>query len=307
MNILAIENTNSTALDKVEEILGRKIKRCKCNLLNMHELSNIFNQHKISTVIHLAATKGVNESLKFPIECYKNNLMTTINLLEVMKEHKIYNFIFSSSCAVYGNQSEIPVKESALPQTLSNVYARSKYFIEEILRDVAKSDANFKIIILRYFNPIGAHGLFGEDPKKPQISLLTLISQVALGSRECITIFGDDYETVDGTSMRDFVHVMDIAEAHIPAIEKLNQINEVKFYNLGSNEGTTLLQLIKTFANDNDVKVPYVIKPRREGEISSIFADCSLVEKELNWKAKRTLEEMCKDCWKWTKINSNLI
>lgn len=290
------------AFQQINKILGWEVKTCRCNLLNYNEVVDVFEKYKITTVMHLAATKGVNESLSYPIECYRNNLVGIMNLVEVMKKFNVKKLIFSSSCAIYGNQVEMPVKETALPQSLSNVYGKSKYFIEEILSDISRSDKEFKITILRYFNPVGAHssGLIGEDPKRKQINFLTLLGQTALDKHKSLSIFGS-------SNVRDFVHVMDIAEAHINAIEKFNDGDRFKVFNLGTGMGFSLLELIQVFEQVNDVKISYTIKERREGEIEAIIADTNLAENELGWKSKRNVEKMCEDCWKWMKYWSTCL
>ncbi|KAG5683875.1 hypothetical protein PVAND_013136 [Polypedilum vanderplanki] len=292
INVLAMENSTSTesgSLKKLQETSDKKLQICRCNLLNNEEISSIFKQFPISTVIHLAASKGVSQSMSSPLACYSNNLLSTINLITAMKQYKVFNMIFSSSCAVYGDQSQLPVNETAQSHSPTNVYAKSKKFVEEMLSDIAKADKEFKFIIFRYFNPVGAHesNLIGEDPSKLQVSLLTLMCNVALGRKEKITIFGN--------CIRDYIHVMDIAEAHTVALKKFQDNFNFKVINLGSSRGTSLLELIQIFENVNNVKIPYEIKEKREGEIEAIVADTNLAENELGWKARRNIESMCRD------------
>lgn len=225
----------------------------------------------------------------------------------MMKEHNIFNLVFSSSCTVYGEPEKLPItEENETGKSVTNVYGRTKYFVEEMLRDLSRADDRWNIIALRYFNPVGAHpsGKIGEDPTKPFTNLMPYISQVAIGQKDIVTIFGDDYPTEDGTGVRDYIHVMDLATGHVSAMKKLEKGNfGIKFYNLGTGSGVSVLQLIKTFESVNKVKIPYVIQPRREGDISEMYANAILAEQELGWKSKHTLEEMCADFWRWQTLN----
>lgn len=302
-------NGESIALKRVEEITGKKIVFYPCDLLDIDFLKKIFEQHNIASVIHFAAMKAVGESMQFPLLYYKNNLIGMINLLEMMKEHNIFNLVFSSSCTVYGEPEKLPItEENETGKNVTNVYGRTKYFVEEMLRDLSKADERWNIIALRYFNPVGAHptGKIGEDPTKPFTNLMPFISQVAIGKKDIVTIFGEDYATPDGTGVRDYIHVMDLATGHVSAMNKLEKGKfGIKFYNLGTGSGVSVLQLIKTFETVNKVKIPYVILPRREGDICEMYANAKLAEDELNWKAKHTLEEMCADFWLWQTLNPN--
>lgn len=225
----------------------------------------------------------------------------------MMKEHSIYKLVFSSSCTVYGEPENLPITEAnETGKNVTNVYGRTKYFVEEMLRDLSKADDRWSIIALRYFNPVGAHpsGKMGEDPTKAFTNLMPFISQVAIGKKDAMTIFGDDYPTEDGTGIRDYIHVMDLAMGHVLAMRKL-EVGKfgIKFYNLGTGKGASVMQLIKTFERVNNVKIPYVVEPRREGDISTMYADPKLAEEELGWKAKFSLEEMCADFWRWQTMN----
>lgn len=224
-----------------------------------------------------------------------------------MKSHNVFNLVFSSSCTVYGVPEKLPITEmNETGKNVTNVYGRTKYFVEEMIRDLSIADERWKIIALRYFNPVGAHrsGLIGEDPTKPFTNLMPFISQVAIGKKDVLTIFGDDYETEDGTGVRDYIHVMDLATGHVAAMRRLEKANfGIKFFNLGTGQGVSVLNLIRTFERVNNVKVPFVVKPRREGDIASIHADPTLAEAELNWKAVHTLEEMCADFWRFQTMN----
>lgn len=250
--------------------------------------------------------KAVGESQQFPLLYYKNNIIGMINLLEIMKTHEIYNLVFSSSCTVYGEPKKLPITEERETGNVTNVYGRTKYFIEEMLKDLTRADDRWNIIALRYFNPVGAHktGRIGEDPTKLFTNLMPFIAQVAIGKKAELTIFGDDYDTPDGTGVRDYIHVMDLATGHVAALNKLEKLHfGLKMYNLGTGQGVSVKQLITAFEKVNNVKVPYVVQARRDGDISTMYADASLAEKELGWKAKHSLEEMCEDFWRWQTLN----
>ncbi|KAK9497357.1 hypothetical protein O3M35_004690 [Rhynocoris fuscipes] len=299
-------NGDAVSLKRVENITGKKVHFYKCDLLDKCSLQKIFNKYKIDCVIHFAAIKAVGESMQNPFMYYKNNIIATINLLEVMKEVSCHNLVFSSSCTVYGDPEYLPITEDHPTGNVTNVYGRTKYFIEEMLKDVSAADENWNIISLRYFNPVGAHpsGIIGEDPTKPFTNLMPYIAQVAIGDKPFLTIFGDDYETVDGTGIRDYIHVMDLASGHVAALKKLEEGNiRIKTYNLGTGQGYSVLQLIKTFESVTKTKVPYVIQKRRQGDIISMYANASLAKKELGWETKYTIEEMCADFWKWKTMN----
>jgi len=303
-----IGNDNqSMALKRAEKITLKPITFYKCDLLNKDDIDEIFVKHKIDSVIHLAAMKAVGESMQFPMMYYKNNLIGMINLLEVMEKYNCYTLVFSSSCTVYGEPESLPItEEKETGRRVTNVYGKTKYFIEEMLKDVSHSNEKWNIIALRYFNPVGAHpsGLMGEDPTKQFTNLMPFISQVASGKKPALTIFGNDYDTPDGTGIRDYIHVMDLATGHVAALNKLEKQHlKIKMYNLGTGKGVSVMELITTFEQINNVKVPYNVEPRRPGDISEMYADPSLAEKELNWKATRSIQEMCSDFWKWQQMN----
>ncbi|GAB0092413.1 UDP-glucose 4-epimerase [Sergentomyia squamirostris] len=298
----------SVALQRVAQITGKPVIFHKCDLLDLQVLDEIFQKYKIDSVIHFAAMKAVGESMQQPLLYYKNNLIGMIHLLEVMKKYKVFNLVFSSSCTVYGEPKELPITEEKETGKVTNVYGRTKFFIEEMLRDISVAEEEWNIIALRYFNPVGAHqsGLIGEDPTKQFTNLMPYISQVASGKKDQLTIFGDDYDTPDGTGIRDYIHVMDLSTGHVKALEKLEkQQLGLKMYNLGTGKGVSVLELLKTFERVNNVKIPYAIQTRREGDISSMYADPSLAENELGWKAVYSLEEMCSDFWRWQTMNPN--
>jgi UDP-glucose 4-epimerase len=310
--VLAMENSNSTSNNdlkyQLEKLSRKAFKTCKCDLTKCDQVEKIFEQNKISVVIHLAAVKGVSDSIKFPVECYKQNMIGMINLLEEMKKYDVKNLIFSSSCAVYGDQKEMPVDENAIIQSIMNPYAKSKYFIEEMLRDYSHANVDVNIAVLRIFNPVGSHdsSLIGENPENSQISFLTLIALAALKKRENITIFGSEFNSVDGTMIRDFIDINDLSNAFINVLKKLELFNGIKFYNVGSGRGQTLLQLINAFERVNNVKVPYVInKTRRSGEMEKIVANTTKICNELDWQAEKSIELTCLNTWKWVNFFYN--
>ncbi|KAG0414815.1 hypothetical protein HPB47_008017 [Ixodes persulcatus] len=299
------ENGQATSLERAEELTGRKITFYQCDLLEKAALSKIFDKHKIDFVIHFAAMKAVGESMQKPLFYYKNNIVSTINLLEVMKEHGVYSMVFSSSCVVYGNPQYLPIDEAHPTGNVTNVYGRTKYAIEQMLEDICRAEKQWNIIPLRYFNPLGAHpsGKIGEDPIRAFTNLMPVIGEVAQGKRSELAILGGDYDTEDGTSVRDFIHVMDLATGHVAALEKLEQNPRYKVYNLGTGKGYTVLQLIDAFEKVTGKKIPYKIHDRRLGDIPAIWGDCGLAERELRWKAQHGIERMCEDFWRWLTSN----
>ncbi|XP_054278133.1 UDP-glucose 4-epimerase-like isoform X1 [Macrosteles quadrilineatus] len=299
-------NGEAPSLKRVEKITGKTITFYQCDLLDRPKLVEIFDKHKIDCVIHFAAMKAVGESMQLPLLYYKNNLIGTINLLEVMKEHSCYQLVFSSSCTVYGNPERLPITEDHPTGNVTNVYGRTKYFIEEMLKDITAADQNWNIISLRYFNPVGAHqsGLIGEDPTKAFTNLMPYMAQVAIGNKPSLTIFGSDYNTVDGTGVRDYIHVMDLASGHVAALLKLQRDHlRLKMYNLGTGKGVSVLQLLRTFEAVTGTKVPFNVEARRDGDIVSMFANTSLALQELGWESKYSLEQMCEDFWRWQTMN----
>ncbi|XP_049831919.1 UDP-glucose 4-epimerase-like isoform X1 [Schistocerca gregaria] len=378
------EHGEAPSLKRVEQITGKPVTFYQCDLLDKSKLEEIFSKHKIDCVIHFASMKAVGESMQVPLLYYKNNIVGTINLLEVMKQNNCYQLVFSSSCTVYGNPEYLPITEEHPTGEVTNVYGRTKYFIEEMLKDISAAEKNWNIISLRYFNPVGAHpsGLIGEDPTKAFTNLMPYMAQVAIGNKESLTIFGGDYDTVDGTGVRDYIHVMDLASGHVAALDKLNKehlrlkvynlglgtglsvkelvhefeevtgvhipyalgprrvgdvdslvcdgslaVTELQWqpkydvkmmckyyaimyflfqtYNLGTGQGVSVLQLLKTFEAVTSTVVPYEIRERRTGDIVSMYANANLAEKELGWKTKYNLEQMCRDFWRWQTMNPN--
>ncbi|XP_065557655.1 UDP-glucose 4-epimerase-like isoform X3 [Artemia franciscana] len=298
----------AASLKRVEEITGKKITFYQCDLLDKPRLAEIFKKHKIDCVIHFAAMKAVGESMILPLLYYKNNLIGTINLLEVMKENNCLQLLFSSSCTIYGNPDHLPINEKHSIGNVTNVYGRTKYIIEEMLVDLSKAEPEWNIISLRYFNPVGAHhsGRMGEDPTKAFTNIMPYIGSVAIGRKPYLTVFGDDYNTPDGTGVRDYIHVMDLASGHVAAMAKLAASHlKIKAYNLGTGRGVTVLELVRTFEKVTKTKVPVQMLPRREGDIESMFADATLACEELGWTAERSLETMCEDYWRWQIANPN--
>ncbi len=299
-----LSNSKEEALRRVEKITGKKVKFYKTDLLDREGLEGIFEKERIESVIHFAGLKAVGESVQKPLEYYHNNITATLILCDVMRKFAVKNIVFSSSATVYGNPATAPINED-FPLSATNPYGRTKLFIEEILRDLYVADKEWNIIILRYFNPVGAHksGTIGEDPQGIPNNLVPYITQVAVGKLEKLGIFGDDYDTSDGTGVRDYIHVVDLANGHVKAIEKLQSNPGVCIYNLGTGNGYSVLDMVKAFSKVCGKEIPYEIKKRRSGDIATCYADPSLAEKELGWKAVRGLDEMCEDSWRWQSAN----
>lgn len=299
-------NSHPVALHRVEEITGRSFKTYEINLLDKNKLERVFLENKITSVIHFAGLKAVGESVDKPLWYYRNNVMGTIILTEVMNKHNVKRLVFSSSATVYGQPENVPISENA-PLKTTNPYGRSKHMNEEILKDIYISDPSWSIALLRYFNPIGAHksGLIGESPQGTPNNLLPYISQVAIGSLEKLNIFGNDYETEDGTGIRDYIHVVDLALGHVCALEKVASSKGAHSYNLGTGKGYSVLEMVKAFENASGQFIPYTILDRRPGDISVCFADTEKARIELGWKAERGVSEMCEDTWRWQMNNPN--
>ena len=300
-------NSKPKALERIREISGKDFKFYEADILNKYELRKIFQENDVEQVIHFAGLKAVGESVEKPLEYYKNNIQGTISLLEIMREFNVYDIVFSSSATVYGDKNPVPYREEMPCETATNPYGYTKVVIEHILKDLAKADAHWSITILRYFNPIGAHesGLIGEDPQGIPNNLMPYISQVAIGKREKLSIFGDDYETPDGTGVRDYIHVVDLAKGHLKALENNRKNGGIKIYNLGSGSGVSVLELVHAFEKASGKKIPFEITSRRAGDIAFCYADVTKAEKELGWKTEKTLEEMCRDSWNWQSKNPN--
>jgi UDP-glucose 4-epimerase len=299
-----LSNSKKMVLDRIEQITDKRSEFHKCDILDAEKLEEICSDNHFDAVIHFAGLKAVGESTEIPLEYYRNNVAGTINLLRVLQKLNIKNFIFSSSATVYGFNQDVPFKEN-FPRSATNPYGQSKLMIEHILEDLQKSDPEWNIVLLRYFNPVGAHpsGLIGEDPTGIPNNLMPFISQVAVGKRKQLNVFGDDYPTSDGTGVRDYIHVVDLANGHLKALEQIKQNCGLKVYNLGCGKGYSVLEVIKAFEKMTDIKIPFKIVERRPGDIATSFADASLAKKELNWQAEKDIDAMCEDAWKWQKEN----
>lgn len=306
-DIIVVDNLSNSKIDvkeRIETITGKTFKFYDYDLVNLNCVYKIFAENKIDAVIHFAALKAVGESVSKPLEYYENNLISTLNLLNVMKEFNVKNFVFSSSATVYGEAKTMPILEE-FDLSATNPYGRSKLIIEDILRDLYKADNSFNIAILRYFNPVGAHesGIIGEDPNGIPNNLMPYITQVAIGKLPKLNVFGGDYETKDGTGVRDYIHVVDLAKGHLKALEKLQKDSGLFTYNLGTGKGYSVLEVIKAFEKASGRKVPYEIVERRDGDIAVCYANPEKANKELNWVATKEIDEMCKDSWKWQEYN----
>ena len=295
-------NSKPEVLDKIKEITGKDFKFYEIDMTDKKALDKVFFKNHIDAVIHLAGLKAVGESVEKPIEYYSNNLISILNLLTLMKKYRCKKLVFSSSATVYGDPEKVPIPETA-PLSTTNPYGTTKLMMEDILRDVAKADDTFSIAILRYFNPIGAHesGLIGENPEGIPNNLMPYITSVASGKLEVLNVFGNDYPTKDGTGVRDFIHVVDLAKGHLKALEKIENETGLFVYNLGTGTGYSVLDLVKTFEKVNNVTINYKITDRRPGDIAECYADPSKAAKELHWVATKDLEDMCRDSWNFIK------
>lgn len=295
-------NSKQESLRRCEEITGQKIPFVKVDICDTLAVENLFSSNHFDGVIHFAGLKAVGESVEKPILYYRNNLNSTINILEAMKNHNVNQLVFSSSATVYGDPAKVPITED-MPLSPTNPYGQTKLMCERIITDFAKSNSSFKATLLRYFNPIGAHksGLIGEDPYDIPNNLVPYIAQVAAGKLECLNVFGDDYETPDGTGVRDYIHVVDLAKGHLSALEK--HVNGISIYNLGTGKGYSVLEVIKAFEQACKKTIPFNVTARRPGDIAVCYADPSKARLDLNWKAEKSLNEMCQDTWRWQNIN----
>ena len=300
-------NSSKKALDRVQEITGKTLKFYEDDILNREGMTKIFEENQIDAVIHFAGLKAVGESVAKPIEYYHNNIGGTLVLVDVMRNHGCKNIIFSSSATVYGDPAEIPITENCPKGTCTNPYGWTKSMLEQILTDVHTSDPEWNVVLLRYFNPIGAHksGKIGEDPKGIPNNLLPYVAQVAIGKLECLGVFGDDYDTPDGTGVRDYIHVVDLARGHVKAVEKLADKEGVSIYNLGTGNGYSVLQVVHAFEKACGHPINYQIKPRRPGDIAMCYCDPAKAKRELGWEAQYGIEEMCEDSWRWQSNNPN--
>lgn len=297
-------NSKEESLRRVQELTGKSLTFYQADVTDEAALEKIFTEQQIDGVIHFAGLKAVGESVEQPVRYYFNNVVGTMMLCKVMQRHGVNKFVFSSSATVYG-ENAIPFVETMNLLPTTNPYGETKVMSERILTDVAAVQPDWSVALLRYFNPIGAHesGRIGEDPQGIPNNLMPYVTQVASGKRERLRVWGNDYPTVDGTGVRDYIHVMDLAEGHVKAIEKLNEEKGVLIYNLGTGQGVSVLQLVQAFEKANGLTIPYDICPRRAGDIAEFYADASKAEREMGWKASRTIEDMCRDAWNWQKQN----
>lgn len=300
-------NSKEDVLKRVEEIVDKEITAYNVDFTDYDAVDELFSKEDIDAVIHFAGLKAVGESCSIPLKYYKNNIDSTLVLLEVMKKHDVNNIVFSSSATVYGIPKEVPLRED-MPTSCTNPYGWTKYMNEQILRDVANANPKMSVVLLRYFNPIGAHesGLIGEDPNGIPNNLMPYITQVATGKLPMLSVYGDDYNTKDGTGVRDYIHVVDLAKGHLKAIEYSFKNRGVDVFNLGTGKGYSVLDIIHAFEKANMVKVPYTIVERRPGDIDECYADPSKAEAVLGWRAEKTLEQMCEDSWRWQKYSTEL-
>ncbi len=298
-------NAKEAVLDRIETITGKRPQFYKVDVKEEEQTEKIFKENKIDAIIHFAGYKAVGESVAKPIEYYENNLETLLVIVKMMKKYDVKNIIFSSSATVYGVPKRVPLYESDPVAEATNPYGETKVMIERILKDVQIAEPSFNMGILRYFNPIGGHpsGLLGEDPNGIPNNLLPYVSQVAIGKLKCLRIFGDDYPTVDGTGVRDYIHVVDLADGHVAALKKLEEKPGYVVYNLGTGRGTSVLELVHAYEKANDVKIPYEIVGRRAGDVAENYADCTKASEELHWKAKYTIEDACRDAYNFQKKN----
>lgn len=318
-NVICIDNLHNAykdptktlpeALRRVQALTGKTIVFYEINICDRAALADLFKRHKIDVVAHFAALKAVGESCRLPLQYYQNNVSGTCILLETMKAANVFNFVYSSSATVYGDPISLPIKETHPTGNCTNPYGKSKYFTEEILKDLSASDRRWNVISLRYFNPVGAHpsGRIGEDPNGEPNNLMPYIAQVAVGKRPKLKVFGNDYDTPDGTGVRDYIHIVDLAEGHLYAINKIakKQIQGFVTYNLGTGIGYSVLDMVKAFGKASGRDIPYDFVDRRAGDVATSFADPSLAKEELGWVAKRGLDEMCTDSWRWQHNNPN--
>ena len=302
-----LSNASRESIRRVEKLAGKKATFVEGDILDRACLRDIFTSHAISAVIHFAGLKAVGESTRKPLEYYENNVSGTVVLLEEMRNAGIYNFIFSSSATVYGANAPVPYVEPTPIGGTTSPYGTSKLMVEQIMQDYAKADSKLKAIALRYFNPVGAHesGEIGEDPNGIPNNLLPYIAQVAIGRLDKLGIFGADYDTKDGTGVRDYIHVVDLAEGHLKALDHLDRIQGYKAYNLGAGKGFSVMEMVKAFEKASGKPVPYEIKPRRDGDLAAFWADASLADKELDWRVTRGIDEMMRDTWNWQSKNPN--
>ena len=300
-------NSSKKSLQRVEQITGKPVPFYQVDILDADALNAIFEKEEIDSCIHFAGLKAVGESVQKPWEYYYNNISGTLVLLDVMRKHHVKNIIFSSSATVYGSPAFVPITEECPKGEITNPYGQTKGMLEQMLIDIQKADPEWNVILLRYFNPIGAHksGMIGENPNGTPNNLMPYITQVAVGKLKQLGIFGNDYDTHDGTGVRDYIHVVDLAVGHVKALKKIKEKAGLCLYNLGTGQGYSVLDIVKNFEEASGVSIPYEMKPRRAGDIATCYADPSKAFKELGWKAERGIREMCEDSWRWQSKNPN--
>ena len=308
-NVVIVDNfsnSNPIVLDRIKQITNKDFKFYEIDTTNQEELEIVFKENKIDSVIHFAAYKAVGESVAKPLEYYTNNIVNTLSVLNLMKKYDVKKFVFSSSATVYGDPHTCPITED-FPLSTTNPYGATKLMIEDMLRDISKADSTFNIAILRYFNPVGAHssGLIGEDPNDIPNNLMPYVSQVAVGKLEQLSVFGNDYNTPDGTGVRDYIHVVDLANGHLKALDKLDTNCGLVTYNLGTGNGYSVLDMVKAFSEASGRNVAYKIVDRRPGDVAMCYADPTKANGELGWEAKYGIKEMCEDAWRWQSNNPN--
>ncbi|MCI6152578.1 MAG: UDP-glucose 4-epimerase GalE [Fusobacterium perfoetens] len=301
-----LSNSSEKVIDRIEEITGKRPKFYKLNILNKDEFRKVFMENKIDSIIHFAAFKAVGESVAKPLEYYTNNLVNTLTVLNTMREFNVHNFVFSSSATVYGNPHTCPILED-FPLSTTNPYGSTKLMIEDMLRDICKADSTLNVAILRYFNPVGAHesGKIGEEPNGIPNNLMPYITKVAIGKLPVLSVYGNDYPTHDGTGVRDYIHVVDLANGHLKALEKLETKPGLVTYNLGTGKGYSVLDMVKAFSKACGHDIPYKIVERRPGDVPMCYADPTKAKNELGWEAKYDLDRMCADSWRWQSNNPN--
>ena len=300
-------NSKPEVLENIRKITGKDFKFYEMDYANREKLEKVFEENNIDSVMNFAGFKAVGESVQKPLEYYHNNITGTLILCDVMRNHGVKNIVFSSSATVYGDPAFIPITEECPKGVCTNPYGWTKSMLEQILTDLHTADSEWNVVLLRYFNPIGAHksGKIGENPKGIPNNLMPYITQVAVGKLKCLGVFGNDYDTPDGTGVRDYIHVVDLALGHVKAIKKLEAKEGVSIYNLGTGNGYSVLQMVKAMEKACGHEIPYEIKPRREGDIATCYADPSKAKRELGWEAQRGLDEMCEDSWRWQSMNPN--
>lgn len=309
MDVVVVDNlvnSSKKSLERVEQITGKKVAFYENDVRDREALNRIFDEHPdINCAIHFAGLKAVGESVRMPLEYYDNNLFSTVVLCETMRDHGVKNIVFSSSATVYNGENEMPLRESSVTGMCTNPYGWTKYMSEQIMRDTAYADKDWSIVLLRYFNPIGAHpsGLIGEDPRGIPNNLMPYISQVAVGRLDHLNVFGDDYDTHDGTGVRDYIHVVDLAKGHVAAIEYMQEHKGEHVFNLGTGNGYSVLDMVKAFQRVTGIEIPYEIAPRRPGDLATVYASPDKSAEQLHWRAQYNLDDMCRDTWNWQSKN----